>query len=145
MTKFRFSIFGWVLTKSEDKWRTTVWLLRHMLDLLGTKVGHLGHLLDKCLTRTKWGHTLDICWTDARHRTKVGQKLGYPHWPPAPLILMLYCVVLGTAFYEAEVVIGLSSLPLSQINEARQTAGMWQGHCRWQILDSKGQPHSYHK
>ena len=50
------------------------------------------------------------------------------------LILMLYCVVLGTAFYEAEVVIGLSSLPVSQINEAKLTPGMWwQEHCRWQM------------
>ena len=50
-----------------------------MLDLLGTKVGLLGHKLDKCLIRTKCGHMLDKYWTNARHRTKVGQKLGYPH------------------------------------------------------------------
>ena len=60
-----------------------------MLDLLGTKVGLLGHKLDKCLIRTKCGHMLDKYWTNARHRTKVGQKLGYPHWEPAPGFAML--------------------------------------------------------
>ena len=57
-----------------------------MLDFLRTNVGFLGQMLDKCLTRTKLRQILDICWTNARHRTKAGQKLGYHHWKPAPLI-----------------------------------------------------------
>ena len=59
------------------------------MDLLGTKVGFLGHILDKCLTRTKLRQKLDVCWTNARHKTKVGQKLGYPHWEPAPKIVSI--------------------------------------------------------
>ena len=55
-----------------------------MLDFLRTNVGFLGHMLDKCLTRTKLRQTLDICCTNARHGTKAGQKLGYHHWKPAP-------------------------------------------------------------
>ena len=55
-----------------------------MLDFLRTNVGFLGQILDKCLTRTKIRHILDECWTNARHRAKAGQKLGYPHCQPAP-------------------------------------------------------------
>ena len=70
------------------------------MDLLGTTVGLLGHLLDKFLTSTKCGHKLDMCWTNARHRTKVGQKLGYPHSPPAPR--EVYVVVVHYGQFQRE-------------------------------------------
>ena len=67
-----------------DKGRTFVRPGRQILDLLRTKIGFSSQKLGKNRTRTYSGYKLDICWTNSWCRTKVGQKLGYPHCQPAP-------------------------------------------------------------
>ena len=67
-----------------DNGRTSVRPGRQILDLLRTKIGFSSQKLGKNRTRTYSGYKLDICWTNSWCRTKVGQKLGYPHCQPAP-------------------------------------------------------------
>ena len=68
-------------------------------------------MLDKCLTRTRLRHMLDICWTNARLRTKVGQKLDC-RFVPLRLALPLQAALFGMHHQALGSLLPLSALGL---------------------------------
>ena len=88
--------FGWIMAKSDVKYRTKVWQRGQMLDLLRTKIGFIGQIQDKDKEKSdiyhlslNMGQSLDKGWDT---------YIGNQH--PSPVSLHVQCGAKNSCMFE---------------------------------------------